>query len=167
MTHLIIREFTSQDSLIELTGLLHAAYARLGAMGLNYTAVDQTVEQTRLRCKSGTCFIALDGERMIGTLLAKLSDPSSECLHFRKDGLGSIHQFAVHPAMQGRGVGRALFDCAERYLREQGCQQMALDTAEQAEHLIAQYLHWGFAHAGHVQWTGKVYRSVVMVKQLV
>jgi ribosomal protein S18 acetylase RimI-like enzyme len=167
MTHLTIRELTKQDSLIELSNLLHAAYARLGSMGLNYTAVDQSVEQTRERCQSGTCFIALDGERIVGTMLAKLSDPLSECEHFRIDGGGSIHQFAVSPQMQGRGIGRALFDLAERHLRERGCKQMALDTAEQANHLIAQYQRWGFVRSGYVQWTGKVYRSIVMVKQLV
>jgi hypothetical protein len=41
-----IRQLTSADSLEELTDLLHAAYKRLGDMGLNYTAVDQPVEET-------------------------------------------------------------------------------------------------------------------------
>jgi hypothetical protein len=55
-----IRTFAPNDSLIELTQLLHRAYANLGALGLNYTAVDQTPEDT---AKQGT---ALALHRLIG-----------------------------------------------------------------------------------------------------
>jgi hypothetical protein len=45
-----IRPLEEADSLGELTSLLHRAYAQLSDLGLNYTAVDQSVdeEQTRL-----------------------------------------------------------------------------------------------------------------------
>ena len=44
-----IRQFGPDDSIEELTALLHRAYARLGSMGLNYTAVDQAASAvTRL-----------------------------------------------------------------------------------------------------------------------
>ena len=36
----VLRPFAATDSLVALTTLLHRAYARLGAMGLNFTAVD-------------------------------------------------------------------------------------------------------------------------------
>ena len=48
-----IRRITASDSLAELTELLHRAYARLGRMGLNYTAVDQSVEDTARRIGHG------------------------------------------------------------------------------------------------------------------
>lgn len=38
---LTLRKLRREDSIEELTYLLHRAYARLGAVGLNYTAVDQ------------------------------------------------------------------------------------------------------------------------------
>jgi hypothetical protein len=68
MDAISVRRLATADSLEALTALLHRAYAPLGAMGLNYTAVDQTVEVTRKRCAAGTCFVAVDGERIVGTV---------------------------------------------------------------------------------------------------
>lgn len=44
--------------------------------------------------------------------------------------------------------------------------ELALDTAEQAQHLIALYAGFGYRHVGFVQWPGKVYRSFVLSKAL-
>ena len=41
-----------------------------------------------------------------------------------------------------------------------------MDTAEQATHLIELYKGLGYRHVDWVQWTGKVYRSVVLSKSL-
>ena len=41
-----------------------------------------------------------------------------------------------------------------------------MDTAEQATHLIELYAKLGYRQVGSVQWTGKVYRSVVLSKRL-
>ena len=41
-----------------------------------------------------------------------------------------------------------------------------MDTAEQAEHLITLYAGLGYKHVEFVQWSGKVYRSVVLSKAL-
>ena len=49
-----LRLFQASDSIAELTLLLHRAYARLGDMGLNYTAVDQAPEVTAKRIRGGT-----------------------------------------------------------------------------------------------------------------
>jgi hypothetical protein len=43
---------------------------------------------------------------------------------------------------------------------------MALDTAEQAVHLIELYTRQGYVFVEYVQWQGKSYRSVVMRKAL-
>src|SRR3981081_3430984 len=51
---LIIRDLRADDSLEELTVMIHAAYKALGDLGLNYTAVDQDVAVTRARIESGT-----------------------------------------------------------------------------------------------------------------
>lgn len=49
---LVTRPYDDADA-EELTGLLHRAYAELGAQGLNFTAVDQDVEVTRERAAGG------------------------------------------------------------------------------------------------------------------
>ena len=55
---------------------------------------------------------------------------------------------------------------AESWALENGFRELAMDTAEQATHLIELYSRLGYRHVGWVQWSGKVYRSVVLSKQL-
>ena len=133
----------------EITSLLHAAYARLGALGFNYTAVDQSEDITRERLKDGDCFIACEGKRW-----------------YDLPQVGVIHQLGVLPAGQSSGVGGRLIEAAEARARETGAEELALDTSEGAHHLIEWYQHLGYRIVDHVQWEGKTYRSVIMSKAL-
>jgi len=164
MLHL--REFRESDSIVELTSLLHRAYARLGAMGLNYTAVDQAPEVTAKRIKGGNCFVVSDGSKLVGTIVAQPTYKENACEYFTRHGVAAVHQFAVHPEHQGVGIGRMLLERAERWAREAGFAELAMDTAEQATHLVELYTRAGYRHVGWVQWPGKVYRSVVLSKSL-
>jgi ribosomal protein S18 acetylase RimI-like enzyme len=51
---------------------------------------------------------------------------------------------AVSPAHQGRGLGRALMDVAERRCRELGLPAVRLYTNEQMTENIAMYAHLGY-----------------------
>jgi GNAT superfamily N-acetyltransferase len=161
-----IRSLQPTDSITALTELLHRAYARLGAMGLNYTAVDQSAEVTAERIKGGQCFIALRADEIVGTIVVKPTYVESGCEYFTRAGVAAVHQFAVDPAAQGEGVGKALLAACETWARERNCTELAMDTAEPAEHLISLYERWGYPRVGFVQWSGKTYRSVVMSKRI-
>ncbi len=163
---LSIRQLTPADSLEELTHLLHRAYAQLGAMGLNYTAVNQPTETTLRRLTGGCCFVAEWHGQLAGTVLAKPPEQSSECEYFARPDVATLRQFGVEPQLQGRGIGQALVHACEAWARENGFRELALDTAEPAKHLVQLYSRLGFAPVGFVQWSGKVYRSLVMSKAL-
>jgi GNAT superfamily N-acetyltransferase len=164
MLHL--REFRESDSIVELTALLHRAYARLGVMGLNYTAVDQTPEVTAERIRGGSCFVVSSGAKLAGTIVTRPTYAENDCEYFTRHGVAAAHQFAVHPEHQGSGIGRMLLQRAEQWARELGFVELAMDTAEQATHLVELYTRLGYRHVGWVQWPGKVYRSVVLSKLL-
>ncbi len=163
---LFIRQLTPADSLEELTYLLHRAYAQLGAMGLNYTAVNQATDTTLRRLAGGCCFVAEWHGQLAGTVLAKPPEQSSECEYFARPDVATLRQFGVEPQLQGRGIGQALVSTCEAWARENGFRELALDTAEPARHLVQFYSRLGFGPVGSVQWSGKVYRSVVMSKAL-
>ena len=155
-----------------LTALIHRAYAALGAAGLNFTAVDQTVEQTSVRVLHGHCLMAERDGQVLGTLtLDGAYDPIRHLWaratpwFFRQDVM-HLHQFAVEPTLQGQGIGSALLEKAEAQARALGACALALDTALPAEHLVAFYKRHGFAEVAQLQWDGKHYRSTVMVKPL-
>ena len=162
----VIRPLEPSDSLQELTDVLHRAYASLGRMGLNYTAVDQLPETTARRVSRGQCFVASDGARLIGTVVVEPPNPDSPCEYFASEGVASAHQLAVAPENQTSGVGVALLARAEAWARDRGFRKRAIDTADPAEHLRSFYGRRGYRHVGFVQWQGKVYRSVVLSKEL-
>jgi GNAT superfamily N-acetyltransferase len=163
---LTVRALSSNDSVVALTQLLHRAYARLGTMGLNYTAVDQPPEVTAKRIEGGHCYIAEWSGSLAGTIVVKPTYAMNDCEYFTRPGVAAVHQFGVEPALQGRGIGKALLAASEAWAKDRGFRELAMDTAEQAEHLITLYSRLGYKHVGLVRWPGKVYRSVVLSKEL-
>ncbi len=102
----IVRRFDpASDSYAQLTPMLHRAFARLGAMGLNCTCVDQDEDVTRRRAQAGECYVAVCGGRVIGTATLYATDPSSACSLYRCEGVASVRQVAVDPDCQSRGIG--------------------------------------------------------------
>jgi GNAT superfamily N-acetyltransferase len=172
-TQLLLRPLAPSDSLEALTALLHRAYARLAAMGLNYTAVDQSVETTARRVGGGRCFVAEREGHVVGTVTVngpwddKHLPEARHCAWYLRSDLAHLHQLAVDPAAQGRGLGERLVAACEQWAREQGYRAIALDTAQPADHLRQRYARLGYVEVDTVQWTGKRYRTVIMVKPLV
>ena len=97
--------------------MLHRAFARLGAMGLNCTCVDQSEDVTRRRAEAGECYVAVCGGRVIGTATLYATDPSSACSLYRREGVASVRQVAVDPDCQSRGIGALLLAFAEQWAR--------------------------------------------------
>jgi len=164
--NITIRRLSPHDSISELTALLHAAYAQLGALGLNYTAVDQTEDVTLARLKAGECYLALDGGHMVGTIMFRPALETGGCTHYDKPDVASFGQFGVLPSYQRGGIGLRLMVEAEQRARVTGAREIALDTAEGATHLIRWYGRMGYAVVDSAQWEGKTYRSVIMSKTL-
>jgi GNAT superfamily N-acetyltransferase len=165
-TTLVVRPLSPRDSVDELTRLLHRAYAPLGAMGLNYTAVDQTADVTAKRIAGGQCFVAASDGAVVGTIVVQPTHATNDCAYFTRQGVAAVHQFGVEPSAQGQGVGRSLLAACEAWATERGYHELAMDTAEPATHLVALYTGLGYRHVDIVQWPGKVYRSVVLSKTL-
>jgi GNAT superfamily N-acetyltransferase len=168
----VLRPLAASDSLGALTALLHRAYARLAAMGLNFTAVDQSVETTRRRVESGQCFVAELDKQIVGTVtVCHAYDPNSEPWaratpwFYRRD-VAHLHQLAVDPSVQGLGLGERLVAACEQWAVERGLAGIALDTAAPAAHLRERYARLGYRDIDEVQWAGKTYRTVLMLKAL-
>lgn len=165
---LSIRCFEDPDA-VRLTELLHLAYAELGAMGLNYTAVDQGVETTRERATGGQCWIAEQDGKFLASLTMSL--PPSAALRDLTPVAGEPHrawlnQVAVTPDARGRGLAAELWRIGRGWVFEQGASSVGVDTAETADHLVRLYERWGFARVHSIHWPGKTYDSVVMVRPL-
>jgi uncharacterized damage-inducible protein DinB/GNAT superfamily N-acetyltransferase len=172
MHRIEIRPLAARDSFDALTRLLHQAYADLASAGMNFTAATQAVEHTRRRAAEGQCFVAEHDGAIVGTVTvggpyADGEAPwAADVPWFRDRDTAHFHQFAVHPELQGQGLGRRLVATCERWALQHGYKRMALDTAEPAADLRALYARLGYVDVGQVQWEDKHYRSIVMQKAL-
>jgi GNAT superfamily N-acetyltransferase len=167
MDRLVLRRFDpARDSLDELTGTLHRSFARLGAMGLNCTCVDQSCRTTLERLTRGDCYVAVCDDRLVGTMTLNEPDENARCELYRRKDVASIHQLGVEPAYQGRGIGKSLLALAEGWAAIRGYKTLALDTPSPASHLISFYEGRGFGIAGSVQFEGKRYISAILSKEV-
>lgn len=161
-----VRKFGAGDSVEKLTELLHRSFARLGAMGLNYTAVDQSAETTRERVARGECYLAIAEGSLVGTVLVEHPRQNASCKWFADPATASAHQLAVEPLLQRQGIGSRLMDFAEQWAQHNGYCAICIDTAEPAQHLVRYYASRGYEHVDYAHWEGKRYRSVIMRKTL-
>ncbi len=89
--------------------------------------------QSKLREQAELFFVALDGERVIGAVMAGF------------DGTrGWVHHLAVNPDMRRRGVGKALVDVAVAGLKARGCPKVNLQVRATNTPVIAFYESLGF-----------------------
>jgi len=138
MTEPTLRLFGPDDSISELTALLHRAYAPLAAMGLRFVATWQDDTTTRKRIDRSPWYDRAD--------------------------VASFQQLAVEPIFQEQGWARRLVAHAENLTWRRGFRHLALDTSDRATHLINLYQRYGYAIVEPITWTAVNYNSVVLSK---
>ncbi len=79
---------------------------------------------------------------------------------------GIFHRLAVHPAMQGAGLGGLVLDDVLQLLRRSGCDCARCDTAEVNRHAIRLYEKLGFRPCGTMYWPDAPGRNITMDKPL-
>jgi GNAT superfamily N-acetyltransferase len=165
---LSVRSFVSSDA-APLTELLHSAYAELGAMGLNFTAVDQSVETTLHRAGGGQCWVVERRSELVATLTMSLP-PSQGLIALTTEASVKnrawLNQVAVSPDLRHSGIAAHLWELGRTWAGQQGATSIGVDTAEPAEHLLSLYRRWGFRAKETIHWSGKTYDSVVMIRPL-
>jgi GNAT superfamily N-acetyltransferase len=161
-----IRQLHCGERLDQLTALLRRAFYPLGRMGLNCTCVDQSAAVTRERVIKGACYVAECDGRLVGTVTLYGCDASSPSAWYHLRRVASIHQFAVDPEFQGKGLGCRLLEFAEDWARQHSYQELALDTPHPAKHLVAFYTRQGFRPVESVHFQDKRYCSVVLSKSV-
>ena len=166
MEEIVVRLLGLEDSIYELTALLHRAYKRLADMNLRFVATYQDEATTRDRIEGAECYVAQIDGRIVGTIAFRDAEKTEGCPWYDRPEVASFGQFAVEPDLQGRGIGTALLRFIEQRAIESGAAELALDTAEPASHLIDYYSKVGYRIVDRVQWDVTNYVSVIMSKKL-
>jgi GNAT superfamily N-acetyltransferase len=161
-----IRPLRATDDMQVLTELLHRAYGALAARGWHFVASHQSVDVTIARCAKGDTFVAVFNDSIVGTITIATTRNTGGSPWLDRDDVASFGQFAVEPDLQKLGIGDKLLDAVEHRALELGIAELALDTCEEAEHLIRYYSSRGYRFIEKVKWTEVNYGSVVMSKTL-
>lgn len=162
---IVYRFLSEADDVDAITSLLHRAYAVLAAAGMHYVASHQSSDVTRRRMAKGETIVATVNGSVVGTVtLARASSTCGSPFYDRPD-VASFGQFAVDPPLQGTGVGSELLALVEALAVVRGVNELALDTSENADHLIRFYVRRGYHFVEHTQWPDVNYRSVVLAKR--
>ena len=163
---LVIRERRADDSVPAITALLHAAYAELAAQGFRYVASHQDDDVTRRRMDRGTALLVEREGRLLATVTLYPPRPDAFVPWYRNPGVFYFGQFGVLPSEQGGGIGRRLMNELEARALAAGAAELALDTAEGAERLVAVYERRGYTIVDRVDWPSTNYVSVILSKSL-
>jgi GNAT superfamily N-acetyltransferase len=170
-----IRRLAPSDSIPEMTGLLHRAYAKQMAMGLKPLAGRQDDSVTKKRVFAGECYVAVEHvplqagkvqQRIVGTILFHEVEEAEGPPWFTTDGVASFSQFAVDPDLQGHGIGASLLEKVEARTVETGCNELACSMAEPDTDLLNWYIKRGYRFVEHWQWPYTNYRSAILSKKL-
>ncbi len=79
---------------------------------------------------------------------------------------GSFRRLAVHPSMQGAGLGGLVLDDVLQLLRRSGCDCARCDTAEVNRHAIRLYEKLGFRPCGTICWPDAPGKNITLDKPL-
>jgi GNAT superfamily N-acetyltransferase len=162
-----IRLLEESDSIHDLTSLINRAYKRLADMGLRYVATWQDDDITQERIKGTECWVGILDGRIVATALLRDWEHSNGTPWYERPDVAVLGQFAVEPDVQGMGIGSAMLRHVENRAHETGASELALDTAESADHLIKWYEKRGYRFIDYVDWRPLTnYRSVILSKTL-
>lgn len=170
LSKITIRPLRETDDLNEITLLLNRAYKFLADMGFRYLASHQETETTKERIKKAKCFVAVlkedPQEKIVGIISYYSPKNANGCDWYDKPEVAYFGQFGVDPDLQKSGIGSLLLDEVEKLAKKDKAEEIALDTAEGAAHLIKYYGNRGYRHVDYTKWHVTNYRSVIMSKKL-
>jgi len=132
ITHVRLANITEAPS---IQSVLHQAFLEYESF---YTpealsSTTPTAERIRQRWKEGPVWVAVQNNRIIGTVSAV---PKSEALYIRS--------MAVLPSARGQGIGRMLLQAVEGFARARGYSRLFLSTTPFLLRAIQLYEHFGF-----------------------
>ncbi|ENQ3077249.1 GNAT family N-acetyltransferase [Bacillus cereus] len=162
-----IRVFDSKkDDVEQLTRVLNKSYKKLADLGFNYLASHQDSSITLERINKALCLVAIRDNKIIGSISYYSPESNKGCNWYNKGNVATIGQFGIHPSYQSMGIGRKLIELVEELAIKEGIEELALDTAEGASHLIKYYGDKGYRFIEYINWEITNYRSVVLSKKL-
>ncbi|GAA3860209.1 GNAT family N-acetyltransferase [Celeribacter arenosi] len=90
------------------------------------------------------------------TLLARIGQaPAGTAYVALADGIASVHALVTDPALRGRGVARAMMNCAADWARERGAKSLCVQVTDANDPANALYSSLGMTPCAHYHYRVK------------
>ena len=116
-------------------------------------ALNESIDDIEEDIRTKLVFVAELNDNTVGTV--RLTP---------KDGIMYLSRFAVRPTAQNSGLGRNILEYADIMSRINGCSEIYLHTAKEAEHLINLYTSEGYEISEIT--TDRGYERAKLIKKL-
>ncbi len=163
-----IRLISNEDSIEDLTNLLHKSYKALADMGLKFVATYQDEDITLRRINDAyKCYLGIYKGQIVSTVCLYSPKESDNSKWYNNSFVAKFGQFAVLPKLQKYGIGSRMMEIVENDAKQiEDVTELALDTSENAHHLIDYYKRRGYRYVETINWSMTNYRSFVLSKPL-
>jgi GNAT superfamily N-acetyltransferase len=160
MDEVLIRRLTPDDSVDQVTALLHSVFALGPNQPYPYPAARQTPEATLKQIQYGNCWLAWTGDRLAGIAMLYRPEP-----HLNLESGAYLAHLAVHPDFQRRGIGyRLLETCEQDALSMGACGVWASSPVNSRQAFW--YLRHGYRLLEYKAWPDSSYDSILVNKRL-
>ena len=128
MSDIVIQEKPDWISFDDIHNLLYIAHENNRNMGFHVDTAEKTgAELEEYLGKTGKCYVALDGKRLVGTESYRIEQRKYWCA---KGKFVNRVLVGVHPDYQGQHISTMLYKEIERFARENGYKYLETRTAE-------------------------------------
>lgn len=165
MEHIIVRPLNGNDSIAEITDLLHRAFARGPRHPYDYPAAKQNCDTTAEQVQRGRGCVAVINGSIVGLgIVWPPAEPATRrgCPRRR---VAHLRQLAVEPDLQKMGLGTAILDACERTAVEMGASELSGSAPIGSQQLLF-YKRRGYRPVRYTRWSNTDYDSIIFAKRL-
>lgn len=154
-------EWISWDDIHQCLWESHASNRSNGmTMKTSLLSGEELVQRIESKSINYKTFVALDGERLVGTGTVSIQNKRFWCVNGK---VAYLMLAGVIPEYSGQGIYKQLYTCIEKEGANNGCELIYLDTAEGNERMQKLHSKQGFKYISFFASPSNHY-SVIMAK---
>lgn len=147
----------------EIQSFLYECHESNSKRGLIYATKNQTVERLIEKQRNSECWVALDNNKLCGTITIEKREINK---YYHKGFVIYLKLLAVSPSYRGSGLSKRLIKLGEDIAKENNYNYIIIDSAEKNYALRKLVLNNGFVIIGAVKYKANNFISTIYAKSL-
>lgn len=147
----------------EIQRLLNEAHKTNIEKGLIYATYNQSIEELKEKVKNGKCFVAMDGDKIVGTATIQFRNLN---YWYHNGPIGLLKLLAIHPAYRGKNIAQKLLDARINCAISQKIKVIVTDSAERNLAIKKLYLNNNFRIVDCCKYKNNNFITIVYAKWL-